>query len=92
MNPKSFSECVSGWDYACGIRAIGFLLESGPVEADGDPESPLSSLEIRQKFHRFADPVLGPERSEQLRNTVMNLGEDPSLNNFNSIVYSPIVG
>lgn len=65
----------------------GSVLESGPVEANGDPEIPLSEAEIDQKFHLFAKPVLGAEHSQKLLTHVRNMGQSPDLHVFNSLVY-----
>jgi len=66
----------------------GRVLESGPTEADGDPESPLSSDEITAKFYRFTTPVLGDEVTEKLAKTVNALGaQEQPLEKLYSLVY-----
>jgi 2-methylcitrate dehydratase PrpD len=50
--------------------ADGRRLQSGPVEAEGDPERPLSDAQVAAKFHAYADPALGPERAARLRAAV----------------------
>lgn len=37
----------------------GRVLQSQPKTPKGDPDDPLSDVEIAEKFHAFADPVLG---------------------------------
>ena len=37
-----------------------------PRTPRGDTDLPLSDAEISQKFHSFADPVLGPERANKI--------------------------
>ncbi|MFT5111710.1 MAG: 2-methylcitrate dehydratase PrpD [Parasphingorhabdus sp.] len=65
----------------------GRILESGPIEANGDPEIPLSEPEIDDKFCLFATPVLGPERTRELLQHVRNMGEATDLNDFNRLIY-----
>ncbi len=57
-----------------GLRD-GTRLDSGPFEARGDPEEPFSSAEMRDKFHAYADPVLGKERARAIENAVDRLSE-----------------
>ena len=65
----------------------GSTLESGPIEASGDPEIPLSDVEIDQKFHLFAMPVLGAEHTKNLLKHVRNMGQAPNLYAFNALIY-----
>ena len=51
----------------------GRALRSGPTQADGDPEAPLPEARIREKFHRFAEPVLGAERARAIEGAVDGL-------------------
>lgn len=44
----------------------GRALESEPRTPKGDPDDPLSDAEIAEKFHRFADPSLGPARATEI--------------------------
>jgi len=44
----------------------GRCVESEPCSPKGDPQDPLSDVEISDKFHLFADPVLGVERSREI--------------------------
>ncbi|MEO0620508.1 MAG: hypothetical protein AAFZ01_14670 [Pseudomonadota bacterium] len=44
----------------------GRELNSGPRTPRGDPDMPLSDAEISEKFHLFADPVLGHVRAGQV--------------------------
>lgn len=65
----------------------GRTLESGPTEADGDPEIPLSDSDIDEKFHLFALPVLGQLHTRQLYNHVRQMGSAADINAFNSLIY-----
>jgi len=67
----------------------GSVLESGPTEADGDPESPLSKGELMDKFYRFASPSLGEARSKQLADYVDNMGsEQRNLEGLYQLIYT----
>jgi 2-methylcitrate dehydratase PrpD len=66
----------------------GRVLESGPTEADGDPESPLSEEDIDNKFLRFATPVLGMNHASKLMHHVRNMGDSPDLKAFNELIYT----
>lgn len=57
----------------------GRRLESGPTEARGDPESPLSDAEVREKFHALADPLLGETRAAAIEQAVDGLGMDTAI-------------
>ncbi len=47
----------------------GRHLRSGPVTADGDPESPMDDDRLLAKFRQYTAP-LGPDRSEHIANTL----------------------
>ncbi len=67
----------------------GTVLESGPTEADGDPESPLSSEEMSAKYFRFATPVLGERQSQALADRVRGMGmQTRHLDGFYSLIYT----
>ena len=66
----------------------GRILESGPTEANGDPEIPLSEAQIDEKFQRFATPVLGCERTQKLLHHVRNMGSASDLQAFNALIYT----
>jgi 2-methylcitrate dehydratase PrpD len=59
----------------------GECYESAPTEARGDPEAHLSDIEIREKFHRFADPVIGVSRAKNIEAVIDDLGIDSSNDN-----------
>ena len=56
----------------------GRRLESGPVEAAGDPERPLSDAATRAKFRAYGGPVLGAERTARIEAAVDALAEGPA--------------
>lgn len=43
--------------------------------ARGDPENPLEMNEICEKFHTFADPVIGTARADTIKTIILNMGE-----------------
>jgi len=66
--------------------SCGTVLESGPTEAAGDPEHPLSEEAIEAKFMSFATPVLG-EQAACIKHCVSHLG-DGDLHQFHDLLYS----
>lgn len=62
---------------------------SGPTEATGDPEIPLSPQDIATKFLQFAAPVIGEQRATSLRDYVLHMGSAPDLQPFNQHIYTP---
>jgi len=65
----------------------GRVLESGPIEAAGDPESPFTADEIESKFMRFATPVLSEFGAIALADEVRSIGSKPSLSTLNALIY-----
>jgi len=65
----------------------GQILASGPTEASGDPELPLSDADIVAKFQQFAEPALGNKRCQQIKQAIDALSEGTDLRTFNSLVY-----
>jgi len=66
----------------------GRTLESGPTEANGDPEFPLDDKEIDEKFSLFAEPILGTKRSRDLQTHIHSMGAGTDLRAFNSLIYT----
>ncbi len=54
------------WAQVTIIDTKGNEYIDDPRTPRGDTDLPLSDLEISQKFHNFADPVLGVERAKQI--------------------------
>ncbi len=66
----------------------GRVLQSGPTEADGDPESPMSETEIVKKFHTFASPAVGDDTSQKLATKILGMGHtDQTLEDFFSLIF-----
>ena len=57
----------------------GTELDSGPVTARGDPDSPLAAGELKAKFHALAGPVLGDARARRLEALADGLAEGGAL-------------
>ena len=54
------------WAQVSFTLTDGRQLSSEPRTPRGDTDNPLSDAELSQKFHRFADPVLGPTRAAEI--------------------------
>ncbi|MCK7616187.1 MmgE/PrpD family protein [Roseibium sediminicola] len=57
----------------------GTELCSTDTEARGDPETGIASAELRDKFHRYSDPVIGTESARRIEEVVLALGSGQSL-------------
>jgi 2-methylcitrate dehydratase PrpD len=64
------------WAHVSFILQDGTRLNSSPAIARGNPENPLSEAEIFDKYQLLAEPVLGAERTAQIRKAVADLGND----------------
>lgn len=71
--------------------ADGRVLSSGETHARGGPERPFSQADILDKFHAFADPVLGRSRAEALRDAVLALAEGGGFDAVSRQLYDPIL-
>ncbi len=65
----------------------GRKLESGTVEAPGDPEMPFEHSEVEDKFMRFATPALSEFGAIALADEVRSIGAKPSLSTLNALIY-----
>jgi 2-methylcitrate dehydratase PrpD len=63
------------WGEVTVLLRDGRRLESGPKNARGGPDEPLSSDEVLDKFRDFATPVLGQARTREIESAVLGLGE-----------------
>ena len=54
----------------------GDVLDSGVTQASGGPDPQPSQQEVVDKFHAFAGPVIGSERSETIVSTTLALHEE----------------
>ena len=55
-------------------RVDGRRVESADTEAPGDPHLPLREEAVVDKFHAYADPVVGEARAAAIRAAVDDLG------------------
>jgi 2-methylcitrate dehydratase PrpD len=51
----------------------GRMLQSPPRTPKGDPSDPLTDDEIRGKFYRFAEPILGSSRATRIEEAVSKI-------------------
>jgi 2-methylcitrate dehydratase PrpD len=67
----------------------GRTFQSEARKPKGDPTDPLSDAEIAEKYHRFADPVIGVERAERIEAEVSRMVEpDASVAWLGDLVYA----
>ncbi len=66
----------------------GTELSSGPTEAAGDPESPMSLEDLEKKFMTLASPVLGSARAMKLSTIVAELGNRSTLAALDKQIYT----
>ena len=57
----------------------GQRLTSADTEAPGDPEHPVSNVDVMAKFHAYATPVLGADRARAIEAAVDGLGKGGGL-------------
>ena len=67
----------------------GRTLRSRDHEPRGDPEAHLTNEEVRAKFHRFADPVLGSTRASALEAAIDELTTVDTIDHLTSLIYAP---
>jgi 2-methylcitrate dehydratase PrpD len=61
------------------VTVDGRRLRSGPVQASGDPDDPLSDAELEAKFSEFCSPILPSEDVRRLREMALNCENLPTL-------------
>jgi 2-methylcitrate dehydratase PrpD len=55
------------WAAVTIITKDGARYEAEPRSARGDVDAPLTEQEMHDKYHMFADPVLGRAKAEEIR-------------------------
>ena len=68
----------------------GQTLTSGDTEALGDPENPVTEGEVKAKFHKYARPKLGHDRSDALETAVGQLGNGEGLKTLQGLIFAPV--
>ena len=68
----------------------GRRLVSKDTEPRGDPEAHLTDVEIRGKFHSFADPVLGATRANAIELAIDEIGADDSDPDLVTLLRGPV--
>jgi 2-methylcitrate dehydratase PrpD len=66
----------------------GTALRSGVCGARGDPSDPLSADELRDKFRRLAEPVIGAARTEAVERVAASL-EDRGIEDLLALLRAP---
>jgi hypothetical protein len=72
------------------ILKNGQTLTSGDTEALGDPENPVTEGEVKAKFHKYARPKLGCDRSDALETAVGQLGNGEGLKTLQGLIFAPV--
>lgn len=66
----------------------GTLLNSGPVEASGDPDNPLPAGALEQKFLDYAAPVIGDKRAAAIQTLLLSdVAAKNSLDTLAELIY-----
>ena len=76
--------------HAALVLKDGTRHQSERHAARGDPEDHLSDAEIREKFHQFADPVIGSERASAIEGIVDRLGRAADLGDLLPLLSEPV--
>ena len=69
----------------------GSVLESGTIQAAGDPEMPFTVDILEQKFMRFATKPLTEERATLLKAQVLSIGDRDNLSEISELIYPAAV-
>lgn len=81
------------WAHVVFHLPDGSVLTSSPMEARGGELNPLSDDDLREKYWRLAEPVLGTQRTRQIEIDVARLVEPgPSLADLRELLVMPVVG
>jgi 2-methylcitrate dehydratase PrpD len=78
------------WADVTLTMADGRVLTSGETHARGGPERPFTQADIVDKFHAFADPVLGRPRATALRDAVLALARGGGFDAVARHLHDPI--
>jgi 2-methylcitrate dehydratase PrpD len=75
------------WAHVVFHMPDGSVLRSAPMEARGGELNPLSDDDLREKYWRLAEPVLGTARTQQIETCVM---AERALAELRELVLSPV--
>jgi 2-methylcitrate dehydratase PrpD len=73
----------------CIVTKQGDRFKSGPTQARGDPEAPLSNNEIEQKFHQLCADSIGARAAEQIKSAVYALGSGKDIQTLIKLITKP---
>jgi 2-methylcitrate dehydratase PrpD len=65
----------------------GTRLESGPVEAHGSAEDPLSDAEVSAKFRKYASDRMGEGKASELESLIEDIASADNLSPFEAMIY-----
>ncbi len=79
------------WAHVVFHLPDGSVVRSAPMEARGGERNPLSDDDLREKYWRLAEPVLGTARTQQIEACVSGLPElAGALAELRELVVSPV--
>ena len=73
------------------VLKTGEIIASERFAAKGDPEAPLSDEELLNKFHAYANPVVGPEQASDIRAAIATLSSGGPLETLADRVTAPAI-
>ena len=73
----------------CIVTKQGDRFKSGPTEARGDPEAPLSDAEIERKFHQLCANSIGANAAKEIKSAVYTLGSGKSIQTLLKLIVRP---
>lgn len=82
------------WAHVRLVMSDGRELSSKPAIARGNPENPLSSDELIDKFHALSKPFLSAQIREQIQKSALNLAalSVDEVQHFRTILQTPVTG
>lgn len=68
----------------------GNILETGFVNPRWTAENPPRASELKNKFFKLSNPIIGENNSKNIELAVSNLKTNAELNDLTSLLYEPI--
>jgi len=65
----------------------GTRLESGPVEAHGSAEDPMTDAEVSGKFRAYAGPVIGADKAVELEALIEGIADVEAISGLADLIY-----